>query len=312
MSNPPSVLTEEDLSSIRGRYEFPKEVQVHLPFPNERADTVSEGWLFFLGLIVIAEEAGVELSVDDILALYYPQENSKERGRYSMYPRRKKQVVGEMKNVDRYWQNRYFFMLVNEKSLGALANAFFPLWGYLSKELKKPPSKALLFEQKLEQLLAQPCHEWDEINVSERLRASSLWKDFVELKTESVLDTMNIYFPNLKDLLVKTKAQKEAAKAAATEKPAQANRTTEPLPMPVIESSPEPPTMFAQSPAKKRKADEKPTRKIPTKKKKMSKASTSETDVELRSSKQGAKNIEVDLPPGMCLLQNRSIGAGIM
>ncbi|GMN69161.1 hypothetical protein TIFTF001_038214 [Ficus carica] len=100
----------------------------------------------FLGLIVIAEEAGVELSVNDILALYYPQENSKDCGRYLMYLRRKKQMVGEMKNADRYWKNRYFFMLVNEKSLGALANAFFPLWGHLSKELKKPPSKALLFE----------------------------------------------------------------------------------------------------------------------------------------------------------------------
>ncbi|GMN48554.1 hypothetical protein TIFTF001_017719 [Ficus carica] len=144
------------------------------------------GMRVFLGLIVIAEEAGVELSVDDILALYYPQENSKNRGRYSMYPRRKKQVVGEMKNADRYWQNRYFFMLVNEKSLGALANAFYPLWGHLSKELKKPLPKALLFEQKLEQLLAQLCH-----------------------------------FSSPKELLARKKAEKEAAKAATAEKAAQ-------------------------------------------------------------------------------------------
>ncbi|GMN47318.1 hypothetical protein TIFTF001_016502 [Ficus carica] len=98
-SNPPSILTDEDLSAIRGRYGFPNE--------------------FFLGLIVIADEAGVELSVDDILALYYLQENSKDHGRYSMYPRRKRQVV---------------------------ANAFYPLWGLLRKESKKPPPKALLFE----------------------------------------------------------------------------------------------------------------------------------------------------------------------
>ncbi|GMN21317.1 hypothetical protein TIFTF001_043295 [Ficus carica] len=114
------------------------------------------GMRVFLELIVLADEAGVELSVDDILAIYYPQENSKDHGRYSMYPRRKKQVVGEMKNADRYRQDHYFFMHVNEKSMGGLANAFYPLWGTLCKELKKPPTKALLFEEKLERLLAHP------------------------------------------------------------------------------------------------------------------------------------------------------------
>ena len=90
-------------------------------------------------------------------------------------------MVGEMKNADRYWQDHYFFMHVNEKSVGGLANAFYSLWGILhkfqtknvehstkcwllkfscnllfyvaGKELKKPPPKALLFEKKLEHLL---------------------------------------------------------------------------------------------------------------------------------------------------------------
>ncbi|GMN60222.1 hypothetical protein TIFTF001_029325 [Ficus carica] len=159
-----------------------------------------------------SDEAGVELSVDDILTIYYPQENLKDHGRYSMYPRRKKQV------------------------------------------LNKPPPKALLFEEKLERLLALPNREWDEINISKRLRASSLWKDFVELKTELALDTMKVGFPDPKGLLAKKKAQKEAAKAAAAEKTARGN---EPPPLPVIESSPEPPSMPVRSPAKKRKAGEK-------------------------------------------------------
>ncbi|GMN70143.1 hypothetical protein TIFTF001_039187 [Ficus carica] len=108
----------------------------------------------FFGINCIIGRMGVELSVDDVLAIYYPQENSKDHGRYSMYPKRKKQVVGEMKNVDRYWQDRYFFIHVNKKSMGDLANAFYPLWGTLRKELKKPPPKALLFEEKLESLLS--------------------------------------------------------------------------------------------------------------------------------------------------------------
>ncbi|GMN57869.1 hypothetical protein TIFTF001_026969 [Ficus carica] len=206
---------------IRGRYGFPNEVQLRLPFKGERADTVSEGWIcmytiyfecglrlplppllvrtmnhynlvipqlmpngmrVFLGLIVLSEEANIDLSVDDVLAIYYPQENSKDHGRYSMYPQRKKQVVGEMKNADRYWQDRYFFMHVNNKSMGDLADAFYPLWGTLrNKELKKPPPKALLFEEKLERLLALPNRDWDDIKVPRSLRASSLWKNFIEL-----------------------------------------------------------------------------------------------------------------------------------
>ncbi|GMN62686.1 hypothetical protein TIFTF001_031768 [Ficus carica] len=127
-SNPHSVLMDEDLSDIRGRYGFPNEVQLRLPFTNEQADTVSEGWIYMYTiyfefglrlpiplLLIQTEEAGVELPVDDILAIYYPQESSKDHGRYLMYPRRKKHV-----------------------------------------ELNKPPPKALLFEEKLERLLAQP------------------------------------------------------------------------------------------------------------------------------------------------------------
>ncbi|GMN57655.1 hypothetical protein TIFTF001_026760 [Ficus carica] len=390
-SNPRSVLTEEHLSDIRGRFGFPNEVQLRLPFKDERADTVSEGWIcmytiyfecglrlplppllvqcmhhyqlaipqlmpngmrVFLGLIVLADEAGVELSVDDILAIYYPQENSKDHGRYSIYPRRKKQVVDEMKNADRYWQDHYFFIHVNEKSMGGLANAFYPLWGTLRKELKKPPPKALLFEEKFERLLAQPNQEWDEINVPKRFRASSLWKDFVEIPSgiakrvpswvdwpfvikgalrrlfgtplfiealsdeealiaEFALDMMSVAFPSAKDLLAKKKAKKEAKKAAkaAANAPASSAQGNEPPPLPVIESSPEPSAMPVQSPAKKRKADGKPKRKILTKRKKASKTASPETKVKLGKSEQ---KFEVNLPPGASLLQDRKLSVQII
>ena len=38
------------------------------------------GMRVFLGLIILAVETGVELLVDDILAIYYLQENLKDRG----------------------------------------------------------------------------------------------------------------------------------------------------------------------------------------------------------------------------------------
>ena len=47
--------------------------------------------------------------------------------------------------------------------------------------MKKPPPKALLFEEKLEHLFALPNREWDEINVPKRFKVSSLWKQFIEI-----------------------------------------------------------------------------------------------------------------------------------
>ncbi|GMN27476.1 hypothetical protein TIFTF001_044127 [Ficus carica] len=288
----PPVARLTEPPHIRGRYGFPNEVQLRLPFKGERADTVSEGWIcmytiyfecklqlplppllvqtmhhynlaipqlmpngmrVFLGLIVLSEEANIELSVDDVLAIYYPQENSKDHGRYSMYPRRKKQVVGEMKNADRYWQDHYFFMHVNNKSMGDLANVFYPLWGTLRKELKKPPPKALLFEEKLERLLALPSREWDDIQVPKRLRASSLWKDFVELPSGI------------------------------------------PKRVPSWPSSP---------PVKKRKVVEKPKRKVPAKRSKKLKVPIPETDVE-------GPRVKVDLPPRVSILQDRQTSVDI-
>nr|GMN22463.1 hypothetical protein TIFTF001_043519 [Ficus carica]GMN22498.1 hypothetical protein TIFTF001_043525 [Ficus carica] len=377
MSNPRSVLTESDLSDIRGRYGFPNEVQLRLPFKGERADSVSEGWIcmytiyfecglrislppllvqtmhhynlaipqlmsngmrFFLGLIVLAEEASVELTVDDVLAIYYPQENFKDHGRYLMYPRRKKQVVGEMKNADRYWQDRYFFMHVNEKSMGDLANAFYPLWGTLRKELKKPPPKALLFEEKLERLLALPSREWDDIQVLKRLGASSLWKDFVELpsgipkRVPSWVDWPFIIRGALRrlfgtPLFVDPLTDEEAliaefaldslvmevptlkdimakgrarkeAERVADAAAANAGQVNEPEPFPVLESSPEPPSKPSSPPAKKRKVVEKAKTKIPAKRKLKSKIASPEPDVE-------GPRVEVVLPPRLSLLNDR-------
>ncbi|GMN70115.1 hypothetical protein TIFTF001_039159 [Ficus carica] len=345
-SNPRLVLTEEDLSNIRGRFGFPNEVQLRLPFKDERADTVSEGWIcmyiiyfecglrlpisplliqsmnhyqlaipqlmpngmrVFLGLIVLTDEASIELTVDDIPAIYYPQENFKDHGRYSMYLRRKKQVVGEMKNADRYLQDRYFFMQVNEKSMG-------------DKESKKPPPKALLFEEKLKRLLALSNREWDEINIPKRFRAGVLRRlfgaplfieplsDEEALIAELALDTMVMEFPYPKDLLAKRKAMKEAKKAAVAVAAAASENVlkgNEPAPYPVLESSPKPPAKLVSPPAKKRKAVEKAKRKVLTKRNKKSKVATPEPDVE------GPK-IEVDLPPRVRLLQEKQMSVDIM
>ncbi|GMN30389.1 hypothetical protein TIFTF001_046425 [Ficus carica] len=359
-SNPRSVLTEDDLSDIRGRYGFPNEVQLRLPFKGERADAVSEGWIcmytiyfecrlrlplpplliramnhynlaipqlmpngmrVFLGLIVLSEEANIDLQVDDVLAIYYPQENSKDHGRYSMYPRRKKQVVGEMKNADRYWQDRYFFMHVNKKSMGVLADAFNPFWGTLRKELKKPPPKALLFEEKLERLLALPNREWNDIQVPNwpfvirealrRLFGTPLFVDSLTdeeaLIAEFALDSLVMEVPTPKDIMAKRRAKKEAeraAAAAAAAAAASAGQVNEPEPFPVLESSPEPPSKPSSPPAKKRKVVEKPKRKVPAKRSKKSKVAIPETDSE-------GPRIEVDLPPSVSILQDRETSVDI-
>ncbi|GMN21095.1 hypothetical protein TIFTF001_040034 [Ficus carica] len=356
---------EELMSTIhrsRGRYGFPNEVQLRLPFKGERADIVSEGWIcmytiyfecglrlplppllvqtmhhcnlvipqlmpndirVFLGLIVLSEEANIVLSVDDVLAIYYPQENSKDHGRYSMYPRRKKQVVGEMKNADRYWHNRYFFMHVNKKSMGDLANAFYPLWGTLRKELKKPPPKALLFEEKLERLLALPNREWDDIKSQRdwpfiirgalrRLFGTPLFVDPLTdeeaLIAEFALDSLVIEVPTPKDIMAKCRAKKEAERAAAAAAAAaaavNAGQVNEPEPFPVLESSPEPPSKPSSSPANKRKVVEKAKTKIPAKRKLKSKIASPEPDVE-------GPRVEVVLPPRQSLLNDRQASMDI-
>ncbi|GMN56098.1 hypothetical protein TIFTF001_025212 [Ficus carica] len=351
-SNPRSVLIENDLSDIRGRYGFPNEVQLRLPFKGERADTIFEGWIcmytiyfecglrlrlpplliramnhynltipqlmpngmrVFLGLIVLSEEANIVLTVDDVLAIYYPQENAKDHGRYSMYPRRKKQVVGEMKNADRYWQDRYFFMHVNKKSMGVLADAFNPFWGTLRKELKKPPPKALLFEEKLERLLALPDRDWDDIQVPRRgalrrLFGTPLFVDPLTneeaLIAEFALDSLVMEVPTPKDIMAKRRAKKEVERAAAAAAAASAGQVNEPEPFPVLESSPEPLSKPSSPLVKKRKVVEKPKRKVPAKRSKKSKVAIPETDVE-------GPRIEVDLPPSVSILQDRQMSVDI-
>ncbi|GMN69445.1 hypothetical protein TIFTF001_038496 [Ficus carica] len=63
-SNPRSVLTEEDLSDIRGRFGFPNEIQLRLPFKDEQADTVSEGWII---MYTIYFECGLRLPPPPLL-----------------------------------------------------------------------------------------------------------------------------------------------------------------------------------------------------------------------------------------------------
>ncbi|GMN59335.1 hypothetical protein TIFTF001_028422 [Ficus carica] len=226
---------------------------------------MSNGMRVFLGLIVLADEAGVKLSVIDILAIYYPQENSKDHDWKGT-----KEANSEGSSIRREART---ISSTTKMRVGR------------DKPLRRLFGTLLFIEPLI---------------------------DEEALIAELALDTMNIDFPNPKDLLVKKKAQKEAAKAAASEKATQASQAAKPPLLPIIESSPEPPTKPIQSPAKKRKADKKPKRKVPAKRKKIAKTSTSETDVERHDSIKEDKGIEVDLPQGISLFQNKSIGAGIM
>ncbi|GMN21319.1 hypothetical protein TIFTF001_043294 [Ficus carica] len=122
---------------------------------------------------------------------------------------------------------------------------------------------------------------------------------------------MSVAFPNAKDLLAKKKAKKEAEKAAkaAADAAASSAQGNEPPPLPVIESSLEPPAMPVQSLTKKKKAKGKPKRKILAKWKKASKMASTDSNVEQNKSEQ---NAEVNLPPGASLLHDRKLSVQIM
>ncbi|GMN60217.1 hypothetical protein TIFTF001_029310 [Ficus carica] len=309
-SNPRSVLTESDLSDIRGRYGFPNEVQLRLPFKGERADTVSEGWIFD------AEWDEGFLGIDCAV----------RRSEHRAICRRCARDILSSRKFERSW------MVLDV-----------PAEEEASKELKKPPPKALLFEEKLERLLALPNREWDDIQVPKRLRASSLWKDFIELPSgipkrvpswvdwpfiirgalrrlfgtplfvdpltdeealiaEFALDSLDMEIPTPKDIMAKRRAKKEAKRAAAAA--ANAGQVNEPEPFPVLESSPEPPSKPSSPPAKKRKVVEKAKTKILAKRKLKSKIASPESDVE-------GPRVEVVLPPRLSLLNDRQASVDI-
>ncbi|GMN48611.1 hypothetical protein TIFTF001_017775 [Ficus carica] len=160
-----------------------------------------------------------------------------------MYPRRKKQVVGEMKNADRYWQDHYFFMHVNEKSMRGLANAFYPLWGSLriAKRVPHWVDRPFVFRGALRRFFGTP------LLIEPLTDEEALIADFA-------LDTLVMEFPNPKDLLAKRKAANEAEKAAVAAAVSENAKGNEPAPFPILESSPELPAKPVSPPAKKRKA----------------------------------------------------------
>ena len=83
-----------------------------------------------------------------------------------------------------------------------------------------------------------------------------------------------------------------------------AEQSSELVPFPIIESSPEPPPKPASPPAKKRKVVEKPKRKIPAKRSKKSKIPSSDQDIE-------GPRVELDLPPRVSILQDRQTSIDI-
>ncbi|GMN21558.1 hypothetical protein TIFTF001_040054 [Ficus carica] len=123
--------------------------------------------------IVIDNEVGIELSADDFLTLYYPQENLKDHDCYSMYARRKWQVVGEMINTDRYWQD--------------------------CKGTKEASTKSAYVRGALRRVFGTP------------LSSKPLF-DEEALITELALNMLMIDFPSPKEILARKQAAKTPAK----------------------------------------------------------------------------------------------------
>ncbi|GMN46216.1 hypothetical protein TIFTF001_015403 [Ficus carica] len=183
-------------------------------------DTVLEWWIclymiyFECGLRLpihpliiqmIADEVGVELSVDEFIALYYLQENSKDHGRYLIYLRRKQQVVGEIRNANRYWQD-----CSNNCSATPIESGM---------KLTSPTGA-------LRRLFGTPLF-------------IKPFSDEEALIAELALSTMKINFPSPKEIIASKWAEKEATKAAAATKAAEAAQVLTPTSFPLSDSSPE-------------------------------------------------------------------------
>ncbi|GMN55245.1 hypothetical protein TIFTF001_024374 [Ficus carica] len=135
-----------------------------------------------------------------------------------MYPRRKKQVVGEMK------KKTITFYACERKVNGQTSQCFLPFMGQGTKKATSESSfirgeaRTLACATKLR--VGRDKHSQKTQGVERALMRLFGTPLFIEplsdeeaLIAELALDTMSVEFPNPKDLLAKKKAQKKAAKA---------------------------------------------------------------------------------------------------
>ena len=165
----PSAMTSADLRGIREKYQIPPEIKILLPPPRATADTVVEGfcciyeiWLekyglrfpihplmfdfvqtlgltlpqmcpnfvrMVMGLIVVAHEEKVELTLMDLVRLCVVKANSKHDMKCFYLSRAAgKGVISGLPSKDKFWGRRYFYFAVNEHSLGDRARSFSSKW----------------------------------------------------------------------------------------------------------------------------------------------------------------------------------------
>ena len=148
--NPASRLNEELLTELKYMYNIPDAIEVRPPSPKERIDFRAPGWMGFYARpfrdgfrfpiprlvrellnhfevapsqlmpntwrILMSVECmcfnlGLRFGLGDLLHTYYLKEHIKEKGRYLLYlrPRRQQLVLGLMTNDRGDWQKYYFF-----------------------------------------------------------------------------------------------------------------------------------------------------------------------------------------------------------
>ena len=148
-NNPQSCITAKRIGQIRGDYGIPMHVELRAPTPDERLDRPQEGWVPFyklpftfgfrfpipelakeilhhfnlapaqlmpnawrtiLCILLLGEMGGRQLTLKEFLACYMLKFNPKDRARHYFSYRTDRQLVKELKNVDRGWLYRYFMV----------------------------------------------------------------------------------------------------------------------------------------------------------------------------------------------------------
>lgn len=157
-SNPKSKISLKDLPRLRQVYNIPSYASLHAPSGGERANWILPGWVcmyelpfkegfrlplprlvrevceyhlvspsqlmpnvwrVLMALEVFSEKHGIEFTVAETLHAYSLQEHHKDKGRYQFFSRSKNPLIVELKDCDKYWKDRYFFVSYNVLGLPA-------------------------------------------------------------------------------------------------------------------------------------------------------------------------------------------------
>ncbi|XP_062089693.1 uncharacterized protein LOC133796235 [Humulus lupulus] len=214
-SNPKSKITLKDLPRLHQAYDIPSYASLHAPSGGERANWNLPGWVCMydlpfkegfrfplpmlakevweyhlvspsqlmpnvwhalMAMEVFSEKYAIEFTVEEVLRAYSLKEHHTDKGRYQFLSKLKSSLIVDLKDCDKHWKDRYFF--VSHNVLGLPADCKIPhgwssasrvnlLFAWVCREAQGRVDRFVEFREE--------DRRWQAILSDLNLRGSSLW-----------------------------------------------------------------------------------------------------------------------------------------